>query len=72
MNIGERIKYIREQRGLKAKYVAENIGLSPNLLSAIECGRSNATVQQILSLANFFGVTTDYLIKGSENDRLAA
>ena len=66
MTIGERIAKMRKTRGLKAVFVAEKVGLSANMLSAIERERCNITVPQLIALADFFGVSTDYLIRGVE------
>jgi transcriptional regulator with XRE-family HTH domain len=36
------------------------------MLSAIELEKCNVTVQQVVALADFFGVSTDYLIRGKQ------
>jgi transcriptional regulator with XRE-family HTH domain len=65
MNIGKRVKEIRENRGIKAVFVARQIGVSPATISEIEREKCNPTVTQLVALADFYGVTTDYLIKGN-------
>lgn len=68
MKVGKNIATLRTQRGLKANFVAEKIGIKAGLLSAIERERSNPTIEQIVALSDFFGVTTDYLLKGANNE----
>lgn len=68
MNIGKRIKALRNERGVKATFVAEKIGIKNGLLSAIECERSNPTIPQLIALSDFFNVSIDYLVKGSNNE----
>jgi transcriptional regulator with XRE-family HTH domain len=68
MNIGKRIKELRSERGVKATFVAEKIGIKNGLLSAIECERSNPTVPQLIALSDFFNVSIDYLVKGESNE----
>lgn len=68
MNIGKRIKELRSERGVKATFVAEKIGIKNGLLSSIECERTNPTVSQLIALSDFFGVSIDYLVKGSSNE----
>lgn len=65
MSIGKRIKEIREGRGIKAIFVARQIGVSAATISEIERERCNPTVTQLVALSNFYGVTTDYLLKGN-------
>ena len=72
MNIGKRIKELRSERGIKATFVADKIGIKGGLLSSIECERSNPTIPQLISLSDFFGVSIDYLIKGTNNDSVRA
>jgi transcriptional regulator with XRE-family HTH domain len=71
MKINERLAIIRNERGLKAVYVADKVGLSANMLSMIEKGRCNVTVAQLMALSKFYCVTTDYLLFG-DNERLSA
>lgn len=73
MKLGKRIKELRKAKGIKANFVAEKVGLSPAMLSAIEREKCNATVQQLVALADFFGVSLDYLVRGNDFDnRLSA
>jgi transcriptional regulator with XRE-family HTH domain len=67
MKTNERLAFIRNERGLKAVYVADKIGLSANMLSMIENGRCNITVAQLIALSKFYSVTTDYLLFGDNN-----
>jgi transcriptional regulator with XRE-family HTH domain len=66
MNIGARVREMRKERGITAKFVAKKIGLSQAMLSEIEREKSGVTVQQVVALADFFGVSTDYLIRGKQ------
>ncbi len=72
MNIGKRIKELRSERGIKATFVADKIGIKGGLLSSIECERSNPTIPQLISLSDFFGVSIDYLVRGSSDTNLQA
>jgi transcriptional regulator with XRE-family HTH domain len=71
MNVGKRIKELRAERGIKATFVADKIGIKNGLLSAIECERSNPTIPQLIALSDFFNVSIDYLLKGKNNDCVA-
>lgn len=72
MEINERIRKIRKERGITAKFVAEKVNISPALLSEIERGKLNVSIKLAIDLADFFGVTVDYLVRGNDNERLSA
>lgn len=72
MNIGTRLKAMREQRGLKAVFVAEKVGLSANMLSMIERERCNVTIQQAIALADFYNITLDNLVGRETDNRKSA
>lgn len=68
MNIGERVRELRNKNGVKATFVASKIGISQPHLSMIEREKQLPTIPQLIALSDFFGVTTDYLLKGSSNE----
>ena len=70
MNIGTRIKDLRSERGFKAMFVADKIGVTSSVYSAIEHEKINITVDKLASLSDFFGVSTDYLIKGKDDRKI--
>jgi transcriptional regulator with XRE-family HTH domain len=68
IEIGKTIKELRKSKGITATFVAQNIGVTSSVLSEIERGKSNPTIDKVVALSDFFGVTTDYLLKGSSNE----
>lgn len=72
MNYGTRIKYIREQKGLKAKFIAEKVNLSPSEYSAIENGRRRLTADLVVGIAEVLCVTTDDILCPSVSESLTA
>lgn len=68
MNIGERIRELRTSKGITATFVAKSVGLSPATLSEIERDKNGITVKNVIALSEFFGVTTDYILKGTNNE----
>lgn len=57
-----RIRELRESRGLSGTYIAEIIGVSPQYFYDLEKGDRRLNETMIKQLALFFGVTTDYLL----------
>lgn len=62
-----RLKQCREQRGMSQKYVALSLGVSAPTVSMWETGRKKPTLDNIISLADLFGVTVDYLLERTES-----
>jgi transcriptional regulator with XRE-family HTH domain len=62
--IGERLKKLRGKR--TQEEVAQKIGISRARLSHYETGRSEPDSEILKKLADFYGVSTDYLIYGEE------
>ena len=57
-----RIKQLREDRDLRQCDVSEKIGIDQRTLSNYENGKTNPDSFAIIKLADFFGVSTDYLL----------
>lgn len=62
LNTGDRIAQLREQRGLSQKELAERLEVSKSTVGHWESNIRRLQDEYILKLANFFGVTTDYLL----------
>ncbi|MBQ7661636.1 MAG: helix-turn-helix transcriptional regulator [Clostridia bacterium] len=60
--IAERIKELREQRGITQTELAKKIGITRSGVNAWEMGISMPSTQYVVELAQFFGVSTDYLL----------
>ena len=57
-----RIKALREDRDLRQSDVAAATGIDQRTLSNYETGKTNPDSFAIIKLAEFFGVTCDYLL----------
>ena len=57
-----RIKELREDRDLRQADVAAATGIDQRTLSNYETGKTNPDSFAIIKLADFFGVTCDYLL----------
>ena len=66
-NIGNKIRYLREERGITQKQLAENISSTNKNIWAYETGYTLPPVDTIIRLSKFFGVSVDYLL-GLEDD----
>ena len=64
----ERIRNLRIDRGYTQKQIGEYLGISQNTYSQYEIGVLNYPVDVIIKLAQFYGVSTDYLL-GLTNEK---
>ena len=62
MTIAESIKELRLERGLSQAALAKSIGESQKAIDYWERGVNEPKATYIVLLADFFGVTTDYLL----------
>lgn len=63
-----RLRQLRKERGLTLKELASQTNMALTTISSIESGQNNLTVDNALLFANYFGVSTDYLL-GKSNIR---
>ena len=58
----ENIRKLRTDMGYTQKQIAEVLGVSQNTYSQYEIGVLNYPVDALMKLADFYGVSTDYLL----------
>ena len=68
--VGERIREIRDKRGMTQEKLAEAAGLSKSFLSEVENDKSNISSQILLRIANELGASMDYLLDGTVREAL--
>ncbi len=62
---GERIRQIREKRGMTQDQLSEAAGISKGFLSDVENNNKNISSQALLRIANALGASVDYLLQGA-------
>ena len=58
----ENIRNLRIDNGYTQKQIGEYLGISQNTYSQYEIGVLNYPVDVVMKLADFYGVSTDYLL----------
>lgn len=66
MSQSNRLKELRLKHGYYQKEVCEKLDIAQNTLSGYENGTRKPKQEILIKLAEFYGVTTDYLL-GQEN-----
>lgn len=66
----ERLRELRKGRGLTQKELGSQTGLSKAVVSKYETGMGYPSFDILIRIAQFFGVSTDYLLGASRNKTL--
>ena len=62
----ERARLLRKEAGLSQTQLAQKLGITQRKLSYLESGQSEPDMETLCRMANFFDVTTDYLLGRTE------
>lgn len=71
MYIYYKMEELRKQNGLSQAKVAEVLGISQQQYQLYESGKREIWLHQMIELADFYGVSMDYIV-GREADEQAA
>ena len=66
---GQRLKLLRKEAGKTQKQIGELLGVTERHYRLCEAGKVDLPSSKIILLADYFGVTTDYLLGRSEEWR---
>lgn len=61
-----RLRRLRERRRMNRKALGEFCGLSKNMIGMYESGEKEPSIRTLVKIADFFEVSTDYLL-GRQN-----
>lgn len=67
-NMAERLQELREKNHLSQTAVANRIGVTPALISAYEKTERNPSIDKLISLADIYHTSTDYILGRSISD----
>jgi len=62
LKLGEKIRLVREEKGLKLEEAAQKIGISTSYLSEIERGNVNPSIEILKEIANTFEVSLNIFL----------
>lgn len=68
MTLGNAIKVVRTAAGLKQRYVAEKLAVSPNYVSLVEAGKRQPSLAFLNRLANLLGIPVGIFFLWQEFD----
>ena len=65
-----RLRELRKARGLSQLKVAMDLHMSQNSISRYETGEHEPGLKELITLADYYGVSVDYLLGRSEDPLL--
>ena len=68
IEIGKRIKLIRESMGITKEAFAKEIGISGQYLGLIEHGKNYLSVEKLKVLCDFTNMSADYILFGKDQN----
>lgn len=68
ITFGQRVKKLRTDKGLTQTQLADRLYISESYIALIEGDKRNPSMDIVAGLADFFHVTSDYLIKSVPTD----
>ena len=70
VEFGKRIRNEREKLGMTQEELADDLNISHGHLNKIEKGKEGCSIDLLLELADYFGVSTDFLLVGKRIDSM--
>lgn len=60
--LSERLKSLRAEKGIAQQKFADDVGLSAGFVAMIETNRKSVSIETLIIFAEYFKVSSDYLI----------
>lgn len=68
--LSTRLIELRKSKGLTQKNLADFLGIAPVSWQRFEYGSSKPKLENIIALADYFGVSIDYLVGRTDNPEI--
>ncbi len=65
-----RLKYLRNKSRISQLKLALDLGVNQNTISRYESGEREADYKMLISLADYFDVSIDYLLERTDNPKI--
>ena len=62
-----RLKELREKRRMSQVLLGMELNMSQNTISRYETGEREAGYKELIAIADYFGVSVDYLLERTDN-----
>ena len=65
-----RLKELREKRRMSQVLLGMELNMSQNTISRYETGEREPGVSELITIADYFGVSVDYLLERTDNPKV--
>jgi transcriptional regulator with XRE-family HTH domain len=65
-----RLKELREKRHISQVYLGMELHMAQNTISQYENGEREAGYKELIAIADYFGVSIDYLLERTDNPQV--
>lgn len=65
-----RLKELREKRRMSQVLLGMELNMSQNTISRYENGEREAGYKELIAIADYFGVSIDYLLERTDNPQI--
>ncbi len=65
-----RLKEIRKSRGISQLKLAFDLNTNQNTISRYETGEREPGIAELISLADYFNISVDYLLERTDNPKM--
>ena len=65
-----RLKELREKRRISQVYLGMELHMAQNTISQYEIGEREAGYKVLIAIADYFGVSIDYLLERTDNPQV--
>ena len=66
----QRLKDLREDKDMKQVQIAELLGIQQTVYSRYERGFQNIPIEHLIFLADYYNVSTDFILGRTENPKI--
>ncbi len=70
MDYIKRIRDLREDSDKTQTEIAEHLGISQTMYARYERGANELPIRHLIKLADYYGVSTDYILGRTDNQKL--
>lgn len=67
MKLNQRLKELRQERHITQKTVADAVGIATRNMQHFEYGTAKPKLDTVIKFADYYDVSTDYLLGRSDN-----
>lgn len=61
--VGKKLRILRKKEGLSQVQFGKLFGMTQNMVTNVETGKRILNYDELIKIADHYGVTTDYIIK---------